>query len=114
MTAQAAPAQANGGVSAYLELLGNRAAKPQLFPLHEEVVIGRDRQDALPSSQFVCIPLHTISRRHVRLRRRGSTWSVEDLHSSNGTFVNGERIEEHVLSPGDEIAIGDSVMQFEA
>jgi len=115
MTGQAAPAQANGGVSAYLELLGNRAAKPQLFPLHEEVVIGRDRQDALPSSQFVCIPLHTISRRHVRLRRRGSTWSVEDLHSSNGTFVNGERLLPgawRALEDGDELALASTQLLF--
>jgi 3',5'-cyclic-nucleotide phosphodiesterase len=110
-----ANAQANGEVSAYLELLGNRAAKPQLFPLHDEIVIGRDRQDALPSSQFVCIPLHTISRRHVRLRRRGQTWSVEDLHSSNGTFVNGERLlpgSWRELGDGDELALASTQLLF--
>jgi 3',5'-cyclic-nucleotide phosphodiesterase len=107
--------QANGAVSAYLELLGNRAARPQLFPLHDEIVIGRDRQDALPSDQFVCIPLHTISRRHVRLRRRGQTWSVEDLHSSNGTFVNGERLLPGAwreLGDGDELALASTQLVF--
>jgi 3',5'-cyclic-nucleotide phosphodiesterase len=117
MTMEPAPdqAQANGGVSAYLELLGNRAAKPQLFPLHDEIVIGRDRQDALPSGQFVCIPLHTISRRHVRLRRRGQAWSVEDLHSSNGTFVNGERLlpgSWRELGDGDELALASTQLLF--
>jgi 3',5'-cyclic-nucleotide phosphodiesterase len=117
MTKEPAPdhAQANGEVSAYLELLGNRAAKPQLFPLHDEIVIGRDRQDALPSDQFVCIPLHTISRRHVRLRRRGQTWSVEDLHSSNGTFVNGERLLPGAwreLNDGDELALASTQLLF--
>jgi 3',5'-cyclic-nucleotide phosphodiesterase len=115
MTTQAAPDQAGGGVSAYLELLGNRAAKPQLFPLHDEIVIGRDRQDALPSDQFVCIPLHTISRRHVRLRRRGQAWSVEDLHSSNGTFVNGERLlpgSWRELGDGDELALASTQLMF--
>ncbi|MGJ7915062.1 HD domain-containing phosphohydrolase [Massilia sp. LXY-6] len=102
-------------VSAYLELLGNRAAKPQLFPLHDEVVIGRDRQDALPSDQFVCIPLHTISRRHARLRRRGSAWSVEDLHSSNGSFVNGERLlpgSWRELDDGDELSLASTQLVF--
>jgi HD-GYP domain-containing protein (c-di-GMP phosphodiesterase class II) len=102
-------------VSAYLELLGNRAARPQLFPLHDEIVIGRERQDALPSSQFVCIPLHTISRRHVRLRRRGAAWSVEDLHSSNGTFVNGERLlpgSWRALEDGDELALASTQLLF--
>jgi len=108
-------AQASGGVSAYLELLGNRAARPQLFPLHDEIVIGRERQDALPSSQFVCIPLHTISRRHVRMRRRGTAWSVEDLHSSNGTFVNGERLlpgSWHALEDGDELDLASTRLVF--
>jgi 3',5'-cyclic-nucleotide phosphodiesterase len=110
-----APAQASGAVSAYLELLGNRAAKPQLFPLHDEVVIGRDRQDALPSDQFVCIPLHTISRRHARMRRRGEAWSVEDLHSSNGTFVNGERLlpgSWRALDDGDELSLASTQLVF--
>jgi HD-GYP domain-containing protein (c-di-GMP phosphodiesterase class II) len=110
-----ASAQANGGVSAYLELLGNRAARPQLFPLHDEIVIGRERQDALPADQFVCIPLHTISRRHVRLRRRGTAWSVEDLHSSNGSFVNGERLlpgSWHALEDGDELALASTQLVF--
>jgi 3',5'-cyclic-nucleotide phosphodiesterase len=114
---EAAPdqAQASGGVSAYLELLGNRAARPQLFPLHDEIVIGRERQDALPSDQFVCIPLHTISRRHVRLRRRGMAWSVEDLHSSNGTFVNGERLlpgSWRALDDGDELDLASTRLVF--
>jgi 3',5'-cyclic-nucleotide phosphodiesterase len=110
-----APPQASGGVSAYLELLGNRAARPQLFPLHDEAVIGRDRQDALPSDQFVCIPLHTISRRHARLRRRGEAWSVEDLHSSNGTFVNGERLlpgSWRALADGDELSLASTQFVF--
>jgi 3',5'-cyclic-nucleotide phosphodiesterase len=110
-----APAQAGAGVSAYLELLGSRAAKPQLFPLHDEIVIGRDRQDALASDQFVCIPLHTISRRHARLRRRGEAWSVEDLHSSNGTFVNDERLMPgawRALNDGDELSLASTRLVF--
>ena len=110
-----APAQAGGGVSAYLELLGGREVRPQLFPLHDEVVIGRDRQDALASDQFVCIPLHTISRRHARLRRRGEAWSVEDLHSSNGTFVNAERLQPgswHALGDGDELSLASTQFVF--
>lgn len=113
----AAPAlpQAGGAACAYLELLGSREVRPQLFPLHDEVVIGRDRQDALASDQFVCIPLHTISRRHARLRRRGEAWSVEDLHSSNGTFVNGERLQPgswRALGDGDELSLASTQLVF--
>lgn len=115
ISAAPGPAQAGGGVSAYLELLGSREVRPQLFPLHDEVVVGRDRQDALASDQFVCIPLHTISRRHARLRRRGEAWSVEDLHSSNGTFVNAERLQPgswRVLGDGDELVLASTPLVF--
>jgi 3',5'-cyclic-nucleotide phosphodiesterase len=103
------------GVSAYLELVGANAGTPRVFPLHDEVVIGRDRQDALASDQFICIPLPIISRRHARLRRRGTAWFVEDLHSSNGTFVGGERLAPgswHPLHDGDELALASERMMF--
>jgi 3',5'-cyclic-nucleotide phosphodiesterase len=63
----------------------------------------------------VCIPLHTISRRHARMRRRGEAWSVEDLHSSNGTFVNGERLlpgSWRALDDGDELSLASTQLVF--
>ena len=38
---------------------------------------------------------------------------IIDLNSSNGTYINGENVEEHVLSNGDEILIGDTLLQFQ-
>lgn len=108
-------AEPAGGVMAYLELLGNGAARPQVFPLHDEVVIGRDRQDALASDQIVCVPEHTISRRHARILRRRDSYYVEDLHSRNGTFVNGERLqpgEWHPLADGDELSLASIPLVF--
>jgi 3',5'-cyclic-nucleotide phosphodiesterase len=102
-------------VTAYLELLGSAALRPRVFPLNEELVIGRERQDALSSDQFVAIPQHTVSRRHARIRRRGAEWSVEDLHSSNGTFVNGERLfpgSWRPLHDGDELALASAQLVF--
>lgn len=100
---------------AYLELIGTAAAKPTVFPLHDEAVIGRDPQDALESDKFVCIPEHTISRRHARIRRRGATYFVEDLHSRNGTFVLDQRLAPgawHPLRDGDELALASVRMVF--
>lgn len=108
-------ADAGGAVTAYLELIGNAQARARILPLHDEVVIGREHQDALGSDQFLCIPQHTISRRHARIRRRGATWSVEDLHSSNGSFVNGERLAPgswHPLQDGDELALASVQLVF--
>ncbi len=102
-------------VKAYLERIGCEAAKPAVFALHDEAVIGRDTQDALASDKYICIPEHTISRRHARIRRRGANFYVEDLHSSNGTFVLGERIPPgtwHLLRDGDELALSSVQLAF--
>jgi 3',5'-cyclic-nucleotide phosphodiesterase len=104
-----------GAVKAYLEWIGCEAAKPAVFPLHDEAVIGRDAQDALAADKFVCIPEHTISRRHARIRRRGTNYYVEDLHSRNGTFVLGERLTPgawHLLRDGEELALSSVQLVF--
>lgn len=106
-------AATGGAVSAYLELIG--AAKPAVFPLHDEAVIGRDPQDALASDKFVCVPEDTISRRHARIRRRGANYFVEDLHSRNGTFLLGQRLAPgawHPLHDGDELSLSSAQMVF--
>jgi HD-GYP domain-containing protein (c-di-GMP phosphodiesterase class II) len=102
-------------VRAYLEWLGTASTKPGVFPLHDEVVIGRDRQDALANDQYLCIPEQTISRRHARIRRRGARYLIEDLHSRNGTFVLGERLDPgvwHTLHDGDELALASAQLVF--
>ena len=45
-----------------------------------------------------------VSRRHAEIRRDGNVFTVADLGSSNGTFVNGQRIEQHELASGDQRA----------
>jgi predicted component of type VI protein secretion system len=66
-------------------------------------VIGR-REDC-----DLRIPLGDVSRKHCRVVRSGDTISLEDLGSSNGTFVNGQRITETVLAPGDTVQVGPVV-----
>ena len=55
------------------------------------------------------IPLHEVSRKHARLVRDGDTLRLEDLGSSNGTFLNGQRVQEAVLNAGDSVQIGPVV-----
>jgi hypothetical protein len=66
-------------------------------------VIGR-REDC-----DLRIPLGDVSRKHCRVVRSGDVVSLEDLGSSNGTFVNGQRITETVLNAGDTVQIGPVV-----
>lgn len=108
-------AESVGAVMAYLEVIGIGTVRPVVFSLHDEVVIGRGPQDSLASDKFLCIPEHTVSRRHARIRRRGDTYFVEDLHSSNGTFVLGNRLMPgawHPLRDGDELAVASAQIVF--
>ena len=66
-------------------------------------VIGR-REDC-----DLRIPLGEVSRKHCRIVRDGDTLKLEDLGSSNGTFLNGQRVQEAMLSPGDTIQVGPVV-----
>ena len=48
----------------------------------------------------------TVSRRHAEFRREGNTFSVRDVGSLNGTYVNRERIDKVDLAGGDEVQVG--------
>jgi pSer/pThr/pTyr-binding forkhead associated (FHA) protein len=48
----------------------------------------------------------TVSRRHAEFHRDGSTFTVRDVGSLNGTYVNRERVEAATLASGDEVQIG--------
>ena len=72
----------------------------------DEFVVGRG------GGSDVVLADPTVSRRHACVSPEGATAVVEDLGSSNGTFVNGERVEDPSrAAEGDEIRIGDSVLE---
>ena len=54
-----------------------------------------------------------ISRQHAQIDWIDDGWEVVDLASSNGTFVNGERVARRRMTPGDEILIGDCRLRYE-
>jgi hypothetical protein len=71
------------------------------------VVIGRSRDCD------VTLDDPNVSRRHAELRREGSAWVVSDLGSTNGVKVNGRRVNDHPLTPGDDITLGLEHLTFE-
>jgi FHA domain len=77
-----------------------------VFPLEgDQLVIGRD------SSNGVAINDAEISRKHSRLSFQGGKYVLEDLGSTNGTFVNGQRLAGPVvLKPGDVISLGEQIV----
>jgi predicted component of type VI protein secretion system len=54
----------------------------------------------------------TVSRRHAELERAGDTFTIRDLGSLNGTYVNRRRIESAVLENDDEVQIGKYRLTF--
>jgi hypothetical protein len=57
-----------------------------------------------------------VSREHARLEREPQGWTLSDLGTTNGTFVNGKRLPAHepyLLRPGDRITIGSSVLALQ-
>ena len=54
----------------------------------------------------------TVSRQHAEFRRAAHTYSIVDLKSLNGTYVNGERVHRAALAGGDDVQIGKFRMTF--
>jgi len=76
------------------------------FPLEgDQLTIGRD------STNGVAINDAEISRKHARLMFQGGKYVLEDLGSTNGTFVNGQRLAGPVvLKPGDVVSLGEQIV----
>jgi predicted component of type VI protein secretion system len=87
-------------MQAVLVMFRNDGERRSFSISREMTVIGR-RQDC-----DLMIPLGEISRKHCRIIRDGDSLRLEDLGSSNGTFHNGRRVQEAVLSAGDTVQVG--------
>ncbi len=80
----------------------------QAFELAKtQIDIGRD-----PSSDILLMD-SKVSRSHARLENSQEGAALVDLESANGIQVNGERVTRALLSPGDVIRIGNSVLRYE-
>jgi len=71
----------------------------KVFPVASPVVIGR-----APECD-ISVPADEISRRHALVKPTPDGLSVEDLGSSNGTYINGKRVQQGFLGPGDELRL---------
>jgi pSer/pThr/pTyr-binding forkhead associated (FHA) protein len=76
-----------------------------------ELSVGRARKDEVPTIDLTPYGGHQagVSRRHSRLLYRDDQWFIEDLDSTNGTFVNGIKIPPRRITPvheGDVLRFG--------
>lgn len=91
-----------------------------MFVLHVRLPDKSERQISLPGGELVLIGRGTastiklidpsMSRVHCRLLSRGGRVILTDAGSRWGTFVNGERVDESEIRPGDQIEIGETVI----
>jgi len=78
------------------------------FPLPGAAPIGIGRE----TGNAVQLQDGEVSRRHAEVRPSGAGYVVADLKSSNGTFVNGRRVERSELTGGDQIQVGRTLLLF--
>ena len=85
---------------------GGGIAGQTFHPPEGKTLIGRS-----PECQIFLDDV-TVSRRHAELERTGETFTISDLGSLNGTYVNRRRIESTVLQDDDEVQIGKYRLTF--
>jgi pSer/pThr/pTyr-binding forkhead associated (FHA) protein len=78
-----------------------------VMPVYDRLEIGR------ASSSDIQLVSSGVSRTHAVIIPRGEEFVLIDMLSTNGTFVRGERVEQHVLGLGDCFRIGDCELVFE-
>ena len=74
----------------------------------DKTTVGRLEDNAFQ------IPEPSVSSHHCELTRRGAELLVKDLNSTNGTFINGEKVAEAVLKPGQILRLGQVEMRLES
>ncbi len=78
----------------------------KVYPLEgPEITLGRE------STNTITINDVEVSRKHARMELQGTAYMIQDLGSTNGTFVNGQRvIGVQPLNPGDSVSFGEGIV----
>lgn len=91
---------------AYMEIISLGDNNEVIELAEEPIHIGRS-----PKCE-VQLQVDNVSRRHVRVSFRNEEYHIEDLGSTNGTYVNGIRVEKCVLRNHDQVEIGGVKILF--
>lgn len=91
-----------------LEVAYSDGSQKEITLRKSSLTVGSD-----PKSDLVLTDDY-VSARHCRIVAGESGWKVEDLNSTNGTFINGNKIKEALLLPGTPIQVGHSTLVFKA
>jgi len=91
---------------ARLILLFNRQAIKDYPLLKDSITIGRNEDNTIAIDNLA------VSGHHARIDPTGSDFILTDLQSTNGTFVNDQKVVSHKLSHGDNVLIGKHIILF--
>ena len=85
------------------------------FKIEQELILGRSSQSRANDPKFLRLSDAEISRQHMRIFQNGEGYFVEDLHSTNGTLLEGKFLQPGAaqeLKDGDELYFGNSQAVF--
>ncbi|MDP1809461.1 MAG: FHA domain-containing protein [Actinomycetota bacterium] len=98
---------ADAVAGAKIRVIDGRSA-PGSYAIDDSVLLGRAPECDIRLDDVA------VSARHARISKRGRHWLVEDLDSSNGTFVDGVRVNgSRRVNPGERIKIGRTELTIE-
>jgi pSer/pThr/pTyr-binding forkhead associated (FHA) protein len=105
--AAAAGAAADSPPRPSMLMVSSDGQKPRSARLDGSTTIGRSVECELRLDDTY------VSQQHARIFDRGGNWYVEDLGSTNGTFVNEQRlVAPAMLTPGDKIRVGTTIVEL--
>ena len=90
----------------YVKIFGSDMGCKEVQIKQSSVLIGRSR------SCDIVLDHETVSRTHALIGKKGEKCMIMDQNSSAGVFVNGERINNHILKPGDNIQIASYTLEY--
>lgn len=93
---------------AMLLALGDDGAVVRTHGLRQrETTVGRGLANSVPIPDDPA-----VSSFHACIQRTPNGYEIQDQNSCNGTWINGERVERHLLENNDEIMVGSTVLRF--
>ena len=80
----------------------------------QEIVLEPGQDYVVGRGETCTVPINSrkLSRQHLRLYPGDDQWGVEDLNSTNGIYVNGQRVNDSWLTPGDEVYLGGIQLRY--